>query len=185
MGATARRATTMRRWFWVLLAMCGATPAQADAVFANGFEGCAVATTRFTLLPWSSLYISQWPSHPGGVIEFNDSVDITYALEFTATATPLGYGVLFAQEVPGGANGAIAMAISSSPGCLDPGQIAPACFIVGVQPALGWKTVGTVDYCPLTIGQRYYFNFSYGTQTMPPGPFCDGACVRRLASFIQ
>jgi hypothetical protein len=107
-------------------------------------------------------------------------------LEFTATATTFGYGALFAQEVLDSDEGAIAMSISTVPGCVNPAFIPPLCYVDGIQPTLGWKTTGNADYCQLTIGQRYYLNFTYGTRSTPgPAPFCVGSCRRRILSFVQ
>lgn len=176
----------MRAAHYIAIVACLLPPAlRADDIFASGFEGCQQITSRLTILPWQSLFLSPWPSQPGGVVEFNDNADITYAIEFVATSTTFGYGMFQADVVPGSDEGEAAMSISTVPACFDSAAVAPLCRSVGTAPFVGWKTSGNAPYCQLTIGTRYYLNFSYGPGTAPPGPYCSGTCIRRIGSYVQ
>ncbi len=155
-----------------------------EYVLETGFEPCA-PPSPVTLSSWPQVFQSAFPSHPGGRVQLMLPSGATNAIQFVASSSTSSFGSILTTGFPGDGNGSAQMSISPFPGCFDPALVPPGCRSEGRYPQLSWA-LGTSQFsCPLTPGQTYYLNISFGTSAQPPGPYCVGSCGFDLNSVIQ
>lgn len=112
------------------------------------------------------------------------------AFQFTATFVAGQFGTIASADFPGDGDGYGQMSISRSPGCFNPNELSSTC-LGGVQrlPSVSWQNGSASPFsCPLTPGQTYYVNFTYGSSTVGPGAHCPaggGACSADVQNQIQ
>lgn len=112
------------------------------------------------------------------------------AFQFTATFVPGQFGTIASADFPGDGDGWGQMSISRTPGCFSPTELSAVC-LGGVQrlPSVSWQNGSASPFsCPLTPGQVYYVNYTYGSGAVGPGPFCpggSGTCSADVQNQIQ
>lgn len=158
-------------------------------VQAGGGGGAACTQTYpNTTVTEFNTYFGTWPAFGHSIrigVPFNGAL----SWRFTATSSTTQFGSIATVGFPGDGDGWGQISISRSPGCFNPAEIGANCVHAAArEPSTGWANFANQFSCPLTPGQVYYVNLTYGGSTFSAnGPYCPNgiSCSADIQNQVQ
>ena len=170
-GSTTVTATTQ------VTVQAGVPPGNCTAIYPNG-----------TSSQWDTSF-NTWPAY-GVRRRITVPANGYRAYQFTPTTNPnQSFGSISLTDYPQDGDGHAVLSISRVAGCFNQADLGANCLTAPNRFAtIGWQVGASAFSCALIAGQTYYFNFTYGSGTSGPGPFCpagSGNCGADVTSLIQ